>query len=88
MLSLVDAMLDADLVELIGKMPLSDDIKEALLRHQGWLAEFVDLCHALENGDWSKTEIASVKFNVDMEEMMSIYDESRTWAQERLDAVS
>lgn len=88
MLSLVDAMLDADLAELIGKMPLSDDIKEALLRHQGWLAEFVDLCHSLENGDWPKTEIASAKFNVDMEEMLSIYDESRKWAQERLDALS
>ncbi|MFT7505925.1 MAG: EAL and modified HD-GYP domain-containing signal transduction protein, partial [Gammaproteobacteria bacterium] len=44
MLSLVDAMLDASIEDLIGNMPLSDSIKKALLTKTGWLAEAVLIC--------------------------------------------
>jgi len=67
-------------------MPLSDNIKEALLRNQGWLAEFVNLCFALENGNWQSIDKACAKFGLDMPETLSLYDESRIWAQERIEA--
>lgn len=88
MLSLVDAMLDADIHELIDKMPLSDDIKDALLGQQGWLGEFIDLCLCLESGDWQRIKTACDKFNVDMTEVLRLYDETRIWAHEQLAAIS
>ena len=87
MLSLVDAMLDADLSELIGKMPLADDIKEALLSNQGSLAEFINLCLALESGQWDEIELICQKYTIDIHELVNVFDEAGIWAQERLDAL-
>lgn len=87
MLSLIDAMLDANLGQLISAMPLSDNIKQALLRHQGRLSEFIDLCKSCENGNWQEMEQACKSYNIDYEDMLQIYQDAENWADERLSAI-
>jgi len=88
MLSLIDAMLDANLGQLISGMPLSDNIKQALLRHQGRLSEYIDLCKSCENGNWQEIEQASNKYNIAYEDMLKIYQSAEDWADERLSAIN
>lgn len=84
MLSLIDAMLDANIEELIGNMPLSEKIKQALLVHKGWLANVILLCELMEKGQWKKLEKACSLMKINCDEVMQAYDESAVWAEERL----
>lgn len=85
MLSLVDAMLDASIEDLIGNMPLSDSIKKALLTKTGWLAEAVSICEIIEKGEWVKLDKACVVMELEYDEVVSAYLDSAIWAQERLE---
>ncbi|MFW8589208.1 EAL and HDOD domain-containing protein [Glaciecola sp. 2405UD65-10] len=87
MLSLIDAMLDAELEQLISAMPLSDSIKEALVLHQGLLSEFIALCQYCETGDWEAMEAAGEKYNITLDELLTIYQDAELWANERLSAL-
>ena len=84
MLSLIDAMLDSSIEELIGNMPLSNKIKQALLVHKGWLANVILLCQLMEKGDWKKLEKACSLMKIDCEEVVQAYDESGVWDEHRL----
>lgn len=84
MLSLIDAMLDANIEELIGNMPLSDSIKEALLVHKGWLANVILVCEIMEQGKWKKMDTACDIMNLEYDDLIQAYEESATWAEERL----
>ncbi len=87
MLSLIDAMMDADIDELVGKMHLADNIKEALLVNKGWLADFVKLCHQLEKANWNDMEKTCKRFSTDTHAVLQTYLESGVWADERLEAI-
>jgi EAL and modified HD-GYP domain-containing signal transduction protein len=84
MLSLIDAMLDADIEELIGNLPLSDVIKEALLVHKGWLANVILVCEIMEQGKWHKMDKAFNIMKLEYKDVVRVYDESAVWAEERL----
>lgn len=87
MLSLIDAMLDAELEELVSAMPLSDNIKEALILHQGLLSEFIALCQNCETGNWEAMEAACEKYNITFEELLTIHQDAELWSEERLSAL-
>lgn len=84
MLSLIDAMLDANIEDLIGEMSLADKIKQALLVNKGWLANAVSLCKLMEKGDWQQLDKACALMNVDCDEVAKVYAESGEWAEQRL----
>lgn len=84
MLSLIDAMLDANIEELIGNMPLSETIKEALLVHKGWLANVILVCEIMEHGKWAKLDRACTILKVEYDDLVRAYDEAGVWAEERL----
>jgi EAL and modified HD-GYP domain-containing signal transduction protein len=84
MLSLIDAMLDSSIEELIGNMPLSDSIKEALLINKGWLADIILVCEMVEKGKWTKLDKACAFMRLDYDDVLKAYVDSANWAEERL----
>lgn len=88
MLSLIDAMLDSDIGELISKMPLSDNIKQALIQNQGALAQFIELCKILESGDWKQMQNIGQVLEMNLDDMHELYTEAGIWAEQRLAAMS
>lgn len=88
MLSLIDAMLDADLNEIISSLPLSENIKNALLEKQGWLAVFLQVCVDFENANWSEMEKGCAKLGVDYHGLLSEYEQTLRWSEERLSEIS
>lgn len=51
--SMLDAMMDLPLAELLANLPLADDIKAALLHRNGKLGELLSAVEGYEKGDWS-----------------------------------
>lgn len=51
MLSLLDALLNEPLPEILARMSLQDEVLSALLLHEGSLGELLTLCEKIESGD-------------------------------------
>lgn len=83
MLSLLDAMLNASLPELLENLPLSEDIKLALCKGEGVLSTFLDTVKALENAQWSDVETLCNQLHLNIEKTQQNYEDSLVWASER-----
>ena len=84
MLSLVDAMLDADLIAVINDLPLSEEIKSALTKKQGWLADCIELCQHFEKGDWQQMEATCERLNIPYTNILEEYETAGVWAEDKL----
>ena len=51
--SMIDALLDQALEEVLAKLPLADDIKKALLGEKNQIRDVYDLVVSYEKGDWA-----------------------------------
>ncbi|MET0225029.1 MAG: HDOD domain-containing protein [Dokdonella sp.] len=58
--SLLDAMLGAPLEDLLSHIPLTDEIRDALLLKTGQLAGLLEPVYACERGDWALLQTSSV----------------------------
>lgn len=88
MLSLVDAMLDADLEYLLNELPLSASIREALLAQKGKLADALALCSHIERGEWDKVRSRCLDAGLDFDDVCDAHILTELWADERLNAMS
>jgi EAL and modified HD-GYP domain-containing signal transduction protein len=51
--SLMDAILDAEMEDIISQLPLSDNLKNALINKEGELADYLKLVLCYEKGLWN-----------------------------------
>lgn len=58
--SSLDAMLDRPMEDLLDSLPLTDDIKSALLRREGQAGAILDCVLQYEQGNWDKLTCLSV----------------------------
>jgi EAL and modified HD-GYP domain-containing signal transduction protein len=84
MMSLIDAMLDTKLNMVINDLPLSDDIKHALIDNQGWLSDCVKLCKHFEQGNWQKMEQCCNDLNIPYQNILEEYETAGMWAEEKV----
>lgn len=84
LLSLIDAMLDTNIEELIGNMPLDDSIKEALIENKGWLAQIILVCQVIEKAQWEKLDKACANMQLHYDAVLAAYADSAIWADDRL----
>lgn len=85
MLSLVDAMLDADLTSIISDLPLSQDIKLSLIHKQVWLADCIALCLDFEKGIWHEMEDSCNRLNIPYDDILKKYEIASDWAEEKVE---
>jgi len=74
--SLLDALLDAPMAQMMEKLPLSDGIKEALTLRQGPLVPFLDAVMAYEQGRTDDCLRALGKLRVNAGKIYDIYLEA------------
>jgi EAL and modified HD-GYP domain-containing signal transduction protein len=60
LLSILDAIMDQPMTEVLESLPLTDEINAALLEHSGSIGSTLDCVIAYENGDWSRVEKAGI----------------------------
>ena len=70
--SVLDALMDQSMEEIVGNLNLSETIKGALLRHEGLAGYILQTIIAYEKADWSNV----MKLNLPVETITQIYLDS------------
>ncbi|HZK53413.1 MAG TPA: HDOD domain-containing protein [Desulfosporosinus sp.] len=73
MFSLIDAFLDRPLVDVLAELPLTNEIKKALLGEDNTIRGFLDIIIAYEKGDWVDFSIHANKMNINESEVPNLY---------------
>ncbi|WP_340677915.1 HDOD domain-containing protein [Paraglaciecola sp.] len=84
LLSLLDAMVDADIVELMDKLPISDEMKSTLIRRQGESANYLQLCELLEQAQWQDADSLCERYSYSVERSLELFQQAVLWASERI----
>jgi len=78
--SFIDAILDDEMVNIMDKLPLSENIKKALTGGEGELAEYLALVSCYENGDWAEVFALASKTGINVEKAPELYMDAVAWA--------
>jgi EAL and modified HD-GYP domain-containing signal transduction protein len=88
LLSLIDAMVDCDIQELMDKLPLHNNIKDAIISRKGELAYFLKLCELFELADLQNIELFYQQIKVDSKQSCRLFQEALNWADHRISAIN
>lgn len=88
MLSRLDVLLGISLQQVLERLPVSDDVRDALLRGTGPHANALALALAYENAEWDSVAKRSLKDGGQLPMLMKAYGEATHWASERLSAAN
>lgn len=78
--SLIDAIMDDSMENLMSQIPLSSNIKEVLISRTGDLSGYLSLVESYERGDWGEIEEAANIMGIDQSHLPRQYMESLSWA--------
>ncbi|MDS0525128.1 HDOD domain-containing protein [Clostridium sp. SHJSY1] len=65
MFSLIDALMNIPIEKVLGDLPVSNDVREALLKKDNTLSEILKLIVEYENGNWEEVNRLVGKFGLD-----------------------
>ncbi|NOQ47529.1 MAG: EAL domain-containing protein [Desulfobulbaceae bacterium] len=78
--SLLDAMLDVSMQHIVEQLPLSGELKDALVEQKGPLASYLKTVISYEQGNWTKCSSLLGEIGVDGADMLSGYLDAVEWA--------
>lgn len=78
--SLIDAILDARMEDVMQKLPLAGEIKSALLGKAGMLRDYLRLAECYEKGDWDLALQLATQYGIPEERLPVSYLEAIGWA--------
>ena len=78
--SSIDAILDDTMENLIGKLPLSDELKDALIHGEGELNNYLCLTVSYEKGDWEGVSNFSNYIQIDDQVLPRYFITAINWA--------
>lgn len=80
--SLLDALLDVSLKELVDQLPLCSSIKVALLDREGPYGVLLQLEECYEKADWNGVEAACQQLNLSVNDVMPRISQAQRWSQD------
>ncbi len=80
--SLIDVFVDMEMERILPELPLSQEVKEALLGNDNIFRRILNLIGAYEQGDWERFFEYTKEFKLDDAEMPEIYCQAVEWADE------
>ncbi len=78
--SMLDSLLDMSMQELVEQLPLSRDIKLALLERKGPFGDLLTLEECYESADWTGVEAACQHLNIPIDTVMPRMTEAQRWS--------
>jgi EAL and modified HD-GYP domain-containing signal transduction protein len=78
--SLIDAIMDDSMENLMSQIPLSGKIKEVLISRTGELNGYLSLIESYEKGEWGEIEEAANILGINESDLPRHYMESLGWA--------
>jgi EAL and modified HD-GYP domain-containing signal transduction protein len=82
LLSLIDALLDRPLSDILAELPVVPDVRAALLGKSGLFHDIYQLSLAYEQGDWQTVSEYAAKLNITEERLPVLHVNSLAWARE------
>jgi EAL and modified HD-GYP domain-containing signal transduction protein len=82
MFSMIDAIIDRPMPDILAELPISDDIKGTLLGETNRLASVYESIIAYEKGNWAKFSETAAQLRLDEGAVPAIYEESVEWANQ------
>lgn len=76
MFSLIDALMNMPIEKILSELPVSKDVKEALLEKDNMISELLELIIKYENGEWEEVSELAHKFGLDEDFVSGCYLEA------------
>lgn len=73
MFSTLNYLIDAPMEEILSEVPVAEEIKDALIRHEGRCGKLYDLVLSYEAADWDKITALAAELGIPDNTMTSIY---------------
>jgi len=87
MFSLIDAVTDTPMNEIMEKLPLDQQVKNALLGKEGVFKTVYDAILSYERGEWDPFAECAEKLHLEESAMPGLVVESQRWASQAFSAV-
>ncbi len=87
MMSLIDALLDEPIESVMKKLPLSQEIKDALIHKTGVLANYLEIVQHFELASWDLADDIIEKLGLDKQKVGSLSQEAAHWADKQMEAL-
>ncbi len=81
LLSLLDAMMEQRIDDLVSKVPISDDVKDALCGTPSKLRNCLTLVQYFERANWAGVKQFAAKYEMKQSLLHSYYNEAIKWAK-------
>ncbi|GFD90734.1 histidine kinase [Tenacibaculum sp. KUL152] len=81
LLSLLDAMMEQSIEDLVSKVPISDGVKDALCGKPGLLRNCLTLSQYFERAKWAGIQQFAGKYDIKQSLLHSYYNEAIKWAK-------
>jgi c-di-GMP-related signal transduction protein len=82
--SLVDAIVDKPMSEILGQLPLTEETKSALLGADHFFRDVLDTVISYERGDWPRFANLAATIHLGEDVMPNLYQESMRWVNRAL----
>ncbi len=86
--SVLDAMLDATLAEVLERLPLTEQITQALGQHDGPLGQVLEFAIAYERSEWARLGDLTEQLKLAPADIRRAYFESVAWTLEIMDELN
>lgn len=77
--SLLDALLDQSMPDVLAQLPLIDEVKEALLGNNEEFCAYISVVKAFESAIWLTIIKQSRALGIDQKELHSLYNQAIVW---------
>ena len=84
MMSLMDAILGESLAQVLDKLPLSQEINDALLENTGDMAKFLSIIKHYEQVEWSAAEAEVDALGIDKNSLPMVYHDAVQWSNQQM----
>lgn len=77
--SLLDALLDQDMPDILNQLPLTEEVNNGLLGESDEFIQYFSLVRAFESGLWLNVIKASKHLDIDQKELHGLYNQAIVW---------
>ncbi len=85
--SAIDALLDRKMEDIVGNLPLTEDLKLALCGQKNNLLFYLEIAKTFETGNWLRTRKLAKAIKVDQKLLHGIYNQALVWSNAMRQAV-
>ncbi|MGE6108980.1 EAL and HDOD domain-containing protein [Aeromonas sobria] len=85
--SLLDVLMEQPMATLLGSVPITDEIRRALLAREGKLGFYLTFCEDYEAANWPRVAMHTARLGLNEEKVSQLYLSATAWVNEQINAM-